>query len=361
MISGNAVADGRANGDVTSLALGGTLTTPIMSYIAGANPAQLPMLRDPTELLIYPGSYTEGHGTERDYNAALANYQSQYDQFLASPSANTQSSLESAAQRFASSDQQESKHAFGGIVLPHLPISLDAQVQVHHQAAFRGSKTATSDYSDPNQPLTHVYGDYRALTSVTMAATFAGIVLGDAASARQLSIGIRPKLVSLRSRAYHFSAHNISGIPYASDFARQFNLDVGALYRVDTLYTGLSVHNVQPQAVDFFLVPGSYRQRPDARLGIAHQQGRWFSTAEVELVPVQDLWGEDSQHVRAGLEFSPRARFALRAGVAYDLLAQYPTALSAGLGYNSEWLTLNAFGQASTDALSTGLSLGIRL
>lgn len=158
-----------------------------------------------------------------------------------------------------------------------------------------------------------------------------------------LSIGVTPKAQRIDTYNYAIDVNNFDEDDYDNSRFRQdqteFNVDLGAAFRASDLITvGLSVRNALSHDVKTAVIAGSQFTRtvePRITLGAAVDAGFGLFTADVDVVDfdrIKEIANDESQFVRAGVEFGWKQIAQLRLGIQHDFEDTIEDLFTAGIG-----------------------------
>lgn len=180
-----------------------------------------------------------------------------------------------------------------------------------------------------------------AVTEVTV--TFATeFAMGERSA---LSFAVTPKYQRVDTLIYAVRAQDFDSNDFddnTNDDAN-FNIDIGLAYTLgDHLVFGLSGRNLISEEYDTEEVrlgnltfQSTYQIDPSAVLGMAFDYGWFVATVEGDLVKNKGFENfDETQFLRAGVEFNAFSWMQLRAGYRYDVEDVAENVVTAGLGFS---------------------------
>ncbi|MBD3670848.1 MAG: conjugal transfer protein TraF [Gammaproteobacteria bacterium] len=205
-------------------------------------------------------------------------------------------------------------------------------------------------YADPSSLTTDARVEFNGVS-----ATEIGVSLARTLNLAGLdfAVGLTPKLVSIASATGTQELAG-SGIPAltVSNASSDFNLDAGAVWKVSKSFRlGLSMRNLMAKSYALG-GGGTYEVAPQMRAGIGYTSKFMTVGADMDLTE-NDVFGEKSRIMAAGVEFDAWKIMQLRLGYTNDL-ATTLTQYSVGMGFLNN--ALNFAAVIDPNATGTGFS-----
>lgn len=340
-----------------SLGMGGvSVATADLATAAWANPAMLTNQRpnDDFSLLIGVGAFVRD---EEDLRTDVDDFQAADDRLRAATSpAEVDAAINDMTNILNGIDGKNlaadvSGVAAVGMAFDSFAMALSLRADTIGAGAVENISTAPADLIDPNlNPDTNIVNLEGVMATEFGLSIAKEVRLFD----RNMSIGIKPKIVDLQSFIYRESIYTISGLSDVfdqgkkSDLGTFTSLDLGlAIDLSDSFRLGLNVRNLLTD--EFKIGNQTLNFDTEARIGVAYANRLLTVAVDYDLIENEPLLANPSfdglktQYLAVGAEFNAFDFAQLRIGARKNLASGIAdgakdTALTAGVGF---WLGFN--------------------
>lgn len=340
-----------------SLGMGGvSVATADLATAAWANPAMLTNQRpnDDFSLLIGVGAFVRD---EEDLRTDVDDFQAADDRLRAATSpAEVDAAINDMTNILNGIDGKNlaadvSGVAAVGMAFDSFAMALSLRADTIGAGAVENISTAPADLIDPNlNPNANIVNLEGVMATEFGLSIAKELRLFD----RNMSIGIKPKIVDLQSFIYRESIYTISGLSDVfdqgkkSDLGTFTSLDLGlAIDLSDSFRLGLNVRNLLTD--EFKIGNQTLNFDTEARIGVAYANRLLTVAVDYDLIENEPLLANPSfdglktQYLAVGAEFNAFDFAQLRIGARKNLAsgiadAAKDTALTAGIGL---WLGFN--------------------
>lgn len=340
-----------------SLGMGGvSVATADLATAAWANPAMLTNQRpnDDFSLLIGVGAFVRD---EEDLRTDVDDFQAADDRLRAATSpAEVDAAINDMTNILNGIDGKNlaadvSGVAAVGMAFDSFAMALSLRADTIGAGAVENISTAPADLIDPNlNPDTNIVNMEGVMATEFGLSIAKEVRLFD----RNMSIGIKPKIVDLQSFIYRESIYTISGLSDVfdqgkkSDLGTFTSLDLGlAIELSDSFRLGLNVRNLLTD--EFKIGNQTLNFDTEARIGVAYANRLLTVAVDYDLIENEPLLANPSfdglktQYLAVGAEFNAFDFAQLRIGARKNLASGIAdgakdTALTAGVGF---WLGFN--------------------